>query len=524
MDKITILIVEDEFIVAMDLQAHLEALGYSVSGRVNSGEKAIHYVQETGVDLVLMDIMLKGKMDGIEAAAHIRSHFHIPVIYITANTNPHIFEQAKVTEPFGFIVKPFNERELQANIEMALYKHRMEARLRESEAKYRQVVENAHEIITVVQNGMIELINPAATAITGYSREELLNMRFIEFIHAEDRNFVMDRYRKRQQGEQVSEPYPVRIVHKTGVIRWLEARAMVLEWDGKPATLTFLSDMTARKQAEEELTLYKNHLEELVEQRTTELQQEINERKRLEAQLAQSQKMEALGQLAGGIAHDFNTILGIILGHGDMMRDDLPESDSLRENLEEIVAAGYRAKTLVRQLLDFARPSEDDRHQIRLASIVDDVVRLLRSSLPKTISIRQRIAAESSAVLANSTQMAQIIMNLGMNAGHAIGEHEGKIEIALENVDMDAVLADLQGVSPGAYVRLSISDTGGGMSHDVLEHIFEPFFTTKEVGKGTGLGLAIVHGIVKSHGGFITAESAPGKGTRFYVYLPTIGK
>jgi len=244
--------------------------------------------------------------------------------------------------------------------------------------------------------------------------------------------------------------------------------------------------------------------------------------KHLEAQLVQSQKMEAVGQLAGGIAHDFNTLLGIILGYGEMMRDDLVDGTVPQENLEEILKAGQRAKTLIRQLLDFARPSKNDRHRIELASIVDDVVRLLRSSLPKTISLRQRIEAESSVVRANSTQMAQIIMNLGMNAGHAIGEREGKIEIALEHVGVDAAVADLQGVRPGAYTRLSISDTGGGMSQDVQAHIFEPFFTTKEVGKGSGLGLAIVHGIVKSHAGFVTVKSEPGKGSGFQVYLPMI--
>ncbi|MCP4400353.1 MAG: PAS domain S-box protein [bacterium] len=522
MEKPTILIVEDEFIVAMDLQAHLEALGYSVSGSVNSGENSIQHVQKTGVDLVLMDIILTGKMDGIEAASQIRSRFHIPVIYITANTNPRIFEQARVTEPFGFIIKPFSEQELQANIEMALYKHRMEEKLRRNEEKYRQVVENANEGITVAQDGMLKYFNPKILEIAERSQAELASRPFSDFLPPEDRDVMMERHHKRLQGEPIPDVYSFKILHKDGRIKWLEVRAVAIEWEGKPAALTFLSDISERKQAEEELNTYKNHLEELVEERTAELQQEIAERKRLESQLVQSQKIDAIGQLAGGLAHDLNSLLGIILGHGDLMRDDLPENDFLRDSLEEIIEAGYRAKTLVRQLLDFARPSKNNRHQIQLAPIVDDVSRLLCSSLPKTISIRQRIEAGSSVVLANSTQIAQVIMNLGMNAGHAIGEREGKIEIALENVDIDAALADLKGGRQGRYIRLSISDTGGGMSHDVQEHMFEPFFTTKGVDKGSGLGLSIVHGIVKSHGGFVTAASEPGIGSTFQVYLPTI--
>ena len=271
----------------------------------------------------------------------------------------------------------------------------------------------------------------------------------------------------------------------------------------------------------EKLTEHRDHLEDMVARRTADLQQEINERKRLEAQLVQSQKMEAVGQLAGGIAHDFNTLLGIILGYGDMMRDNLVDESVLRENLEEIIKAGQRAKILVRQLLDFARPNPGDRRPIQLAPLVEDTLRLLRASLRSTIIIRQHIETASRLVPANSSQIEQVIMNLGMNAGDAIGEQGGAIDISLTDVEIDEDLAGTQAVQPGPYVQLCISDTGCGMRPDTLDHIFEPFFTTKEVGKGSGLGLAVVHGIVTSHEGFITVESTPGKGTRFHVYLPT---
>jgi len=249
---------------------------------------------------------------------------------------------------------------------------------------------------------------------------------------------------------------------------------------------------------------------------------DITQLKQLEEQLLQSQKMKAIGLLAGGIAHDFSTLLGIILGYGDMMRDDVPEGCLLRDNIEEIIKAGYRAKALVKQILDFARPSRKTRRPIRLDSIVEDSLQLLRSSLSTTITIRQHIEAKSNAVLVDPTQIAQVIMNLGMNAGDAMGEQAGEIEITLIEAEVDTELAELQAVSPGSYVKLSVSDTGCGMSPKILERIFEPFFTTKDVGKGSGLGLSVVHGIVKSHGGFITVESKPGKGSKFQVYLPII--
>jgi len=187
-------------------------------------------------------------------------------------------------------VKPFSERVLQANIEMALYKHRMEEQLRKSEEKYRQVVENANEIIAVTQGRMLKYCNLKTMEITGYSRAELDDKPFSEFIHSEDRDVVMERYRRRLQGEQIPAVYSFRFLHKEGHIIWFELRTVVIEWEGKPATLNFLSDITERKQAEEELTIYKNHLEELVEQRTTELQQEISERKQAEHALRESEK------------------------------------------------------------------------------------------------------------------------------------------------------------------------------------------------------------------------------------------
>jgi signal transduction histidine kinase len=249
---------------------------------------------------------------------------------------------------------------------------------------------------------------------------------------------------------------------------------------------------------------------------------DITQLKILKEQLLQSQKMQALGQLAGGIAHDFNTLLGIILGYGDMMRDDVPEDTLMWENLEGIIKAGYRAKTLVQQLLDFARPSRAGREPLRFVSLVDDSLQLLQSSLPANIRIHQRIEAASICVRVNSTQIMQVMMNLGINAADAIGEQEGEITILLEEIGIDEELARFHDVSAGRYVRLSVHDTGCGMKPETLEHIFEPFFTTKEVGKGFGLGLSVVHGIVRSHEGFITVESEPRKGSRFQVYLPAI--
>jgi PAS domain S-box-containing protein len=247
---------------------------------------------------------------------------------------------------------------------------------------------------------------------------------------------------------------------------------------------------------------------------------DITQIKQLEAQIRQSQKMEAVGLLAGGIAHDFNSLLGVILGYGDMMRDDIPASSPVRGNLEEIITAGKRSRDMVSQLMAFGRPSEEEPTPVQLAPLVEGEIRLLRASLPATIRIAPDIKVESARILANASQIRQVVMNLGINAGNAIGENHGVVQIGLAETGVDAGLAGVHGVEPGAYLQLTVSDNGRGMDEETMVHIFEPFFTSNVTSESSGLGLAIVHSNVKRHGGFVTVESEPGKGSSFHVYLP----
>ena len=247
---------------------------------------------------------------------------------------------------------------------------------------------------------------------------------------------------------------------------------------------------------------------------------DITQIKQLEGQIRQSQKMDAVGQLAGGIAHDFNSLLGVILGFGDMMRDDLPADDPLRESLEEIMVAGTRAKELVRGLMDFSRPASNGRKLLILAEVIEEPIRMLRASLPASILVNSNFGDCKGAIRANASQVGQVLINLGINAGDAIGDQTGEIDISLEQVSVDERQAMQNEVTKGDYLRLTVKDTGCGMSDETKTRIFEPFFTTKEIGKGTGLGLAVVHGIVKAHRGFVSVESCPGQGSSFHVYLP----
>jgi nitrogen-specific signal transduction histidine kinase/ActR/RegA family two-component response regulator len=255
------------------------------------------------------------------------------------------------------------------------------------------------------------------------------------------------------------------------------------------------------------------------------LAQDITEQTRLEGQLRQAQKMEAIGTLAGGIAHDFNNILSAIMGYTELSKFEALDGSPIMDKLNEILKASHRAKDMVKQILAFSRQNPQEHIPIQISPIVKEALKMLRGSLPTTIEIRQHMDNGIGIVKADATQIHQVLMNLSTNAAHAMNENGGILDISVTDVDVNRVEAARHAdLSQGPYVRLTVSDTGEGISKEVMERIFEPYFTTKEKGVGTGLGLAVTHGIVKGHGGAITLESKPGKGSTFNVYIPRIEK
>jgi signal transduction histidine kinase/ActR/RegA family two-component response regulator len=251
------------------------------------------------------------------------------------------------------------------------------------------------------------------------------------------------------------------------------------------------------------------------EARLHQAQQEVERR--------QVQKMEAIGTLAGGIAHDFNNILTAILGYTELTLHNLSDPTRVQQNLQHVLAAGRRAKELVQQILTFSRESEPERKPIHIHLVVQEALKLLRASLPTTITIRQDIDEHAGTVLANPTQIHQVLLNLCANAAHAMRDTGGVLEVGLHALEGDTALAaHSPAPHPGPYMRLTVRDSGHGMPPEILARIFEPFFTTKGSGQGTGMGLAVVHGIVTSHGGEITVESTPGQGTTFAIYFPRL--
>jgi signal transduction histidine kinase/ActR/RegA family two-component response regulator len=253
------------------------------------------------------------------------------------------------------------------------------------------------------------------------------------------------------------------------------------------------------------------------------LEHREKEKQQLEMQLRQTQKMEAIGTLAGGIAHDFNNILGIISGYTELATLDAAEGSRSQKCLKEIFTAGQRARDLVQQILTFSRQGTHEPKPLQIGFAVKEVMKMLRATLPTTIEVKYTVPTKLPAVIADPTQIHQVVMNLCTNASHAMRQNGGRLEVILEEVMVDEVLAGLiTDLMPGHYQRLRVRDTGHGMPPEIVERIFDPFFSTKEPGEGTGLGLSVVHGIVKKCGGGIEVTSVPGEGTTFDVYLPSL--
>lgn len=336
----------------------------------------------------------------------------------------------------------------------------------------------------------------------GYTDVEISDARkeWESRIHPEDLELTVAIIEKSIQEKNKKFHVEFRLRKKNGSYIWVLAQGSVFEdKNGEPARIVGSHiDITAQKQV-------------------------ANEKKELENRLQQAQKMEAIGTLAGGIAHDFNNLLGVILGYAELAKEDAPPGTDIEQDLEEILGAANRAKDLVKQILAFSRQSQVELLQIKIQPLIKESLRMLRSSLPTTISITEDIDPRCGTILADPSQVNQIFMNLCTNAYHAMETTGGTLSVALKTTiikpDDKIVLVHL---TPGEYVHFTVTDTGIGMSSDVLEKIFDPYFTTKEVGKGTGMGLAIIHGIMKDRGGAITVESQLDKGSTFHVYFPVV--
>jgi PAS domain S-box-containing protein len=383
-------------------------------------------------------------------------------------------------------------------------------KLKESKERYRLLADHITDVIWILDLAELKFlyVSPSVEAMQGYTPEEIMNLNLNDYLTPGSLDLAMAAIAEELALEEVETADPLRSrtlevegYHKDGTTFWLEVTAKFLRDDaGKPTSILGVSrDISERRRAEKE-------------------------KKKLEGQLQQAHKLEAVGTLAGGIAHDFNNILSAVIGYTEMALFEVDEKSMLQENLQEVLKAANRAKDLVKQILAFSRQADQEKKPVQVKLIVKEAIRLLRASLPTTIDIHQHLQSDA-AVLADPTQIHQVLMNLCTNSDHAMRDRGGRLEVHLNNVELDVGFADFNpDMTPGSYLCLTVSDTGHGMTPDVKARIFEPFFTTKERDKGTGMGLAVVHGIITSHGGTITVHSEPGEGSTFKIFIPIIQK
>jgi PAS domain S-box-containing protein len=368
-----------------------------------------------------------------------------------------------------------------------------EAALRESEAKYRSMMEAfADPLYICSPDFTVEYMNPAMIRRTG---RDATGERCHHAVHGLDRRCQWCAFDRVSQGEKVEMNVKSPFDQKNYRITHMPIRNQ----DGTISKMTIFRDITDYMQA-------------------------VSEKEKAQTQLMQAQKMDSIGNLAGGIAHDFNNLLSSIIGFTELAMDEAPKGTTLEDSLREVYSAGRRAKDLVKQILAFARQSEEKKNPIQPGMIVKEVLKLIRSAIPATIEIRQKIASDS-LIMGNATQIHQVLMNLCTNAAHAMEDSGGVLEVSLKDVVVgkgDSL--NKIGMHRGDYVEITVSDTGVGIAPEIIGSIFDPYFTTKNSGEGTGMGLALVHGIIESCGGKVFVDSRLGEGTEFKIYLPVTAK
>lgn len=490
-----ILVVEDEGIIAADIQSRLERLGYKVPAIARTGEEALHFARSMPFDLVLMDIRLKGDMDGIATAQAMKTELEVPVVYITAHADEETINRATDTEPFGYILKPIRDSELRSAVQISIHKHEMERRLRDSEAWLATTLRSIGEgMVATNTRGEVVFMNPVAEHLTGCTAADAHLRPLMDVLILQDES----------TGDPAENPVVDVLAGQKTVLPGRAERAYTLSSrTGEAATI--------------EMACFENRADELLG--AVLVLRDIGPRRDLERRVMQSERMEAVANLAAGLAHDFNNQLTVIMGCADEL-SELLDGDT-RDRAVEIKHAGSLAASLTNQLLTLSRHQSRRPEPMDLNSLVVEMQPALSCALGKTRVLTTSLAANLGRVRGDRNQLKQVVLNLALNARDAMPTG-GELRVETANFDIAPGSPKAEIFPPGAYVRLLVSDSGEGIDPDTLSRIFEPFFTTKKPGFGTGLGLSMVHSIILQSGGQITARSELGLGTAFEILLPRL--
>lgn len=520
MEEAKILIIEDEAIVAEDLEMAITDIGYEVVGRADSADDAIKKAFELKPDLVLMDIVLKGEKNGIDASHEIKEKMDIPVIFLTAYSDNDLIDRAKSSEPYAYLVKPFQGKQLLAAIEMALYRSRMEKRLKESEEWLATTLMGIGDaVIATDREGYVKFMNPVAEGLTGYLQEDAIGKSL------KDVFVIID--------EDAGEPVPdvVTAVLSGGTAVAMTNHTILIARDGVNVPISengapirdssgeitgvvlVFRDVTENREFAARTMRLNEELEERVKRRTLELDHAYEHLNIAMKQMYHAQKMESIGVLAGGIAHDFESLLTVVLGNLSVAKEVVDEDRELFRMLAEMEKASLHAKDLTRQLLTFSGGETIVKETVDLAKLLQESTTLAGTGANTTCEFE--MPDDLWHVDADPAQIADAVGRIITNADQAM-PNGGTIRVTCDNVTIG--IAQVMPLEVGDYVKISIEDMGVGIPDENNCWIFDPFFTTKP--DEHGFGLATAYAIVKGHGGHIAVKSDVGIRTVFCIYLP----
>jgi len=487
MEETRILVVEDEAITSMDIKNRLEKLKYNVVGTAFTGEEAIENAGKLKPDLILMDIILKGNMDGTTAAQTISQLYGIPIIYLTAYNDADTFNRAKLCIPYGYIAKPFETRTLQIAIEMAVYKREMEDKLALSEKRNQLLMENAScGFIVHDLHGIVYDTNKVGEKILGANKSGILNKDFRNFVVPDEQEYVAVQLNKLHIEKKI-DPVVVHILQPSGEIREVELSGVCVTLNSKDIILSVINDIT-------EITKIRN-------------------------QTLLADKLASVGTLAVGIIHEINNPLNSITANLEFIREKIkkiPETDTLTHKLlfdlgeiiDESMEGTSQISKIVKYLKGFSRIDEKNLVSMDIHHEIKSALNIAKPQLQK-IKIETNFNENIPLILTQTNKLQQVFLNLIMNAAQAFPQTRDQDNIIKILTEMDK-----------NKIKISFIDNGTGIERGSLKKIFEPFFTTKPAGIGTGLGLSICYDIIHAMGGNITVNSILNVGTYFTIYLP----
>ena len=478
-----ILIVEDEGLIAADIQKRLERLGYSVPVIAHSGEEAIRSARSTPFDLVLMDIRIQGDLDGIDAAQEMKA-LDMPVVYVTAYADQETVNRAKLTEPFGYILKPITDGDLRSTVQISLYKHEMERRLRTSEAWLSTTLRSVGDgIIATNTDGEVVFVNPVAEGLTSWTAADAhgrMLMEVLELCAEATRRPAKNPILDLSPGETRN----YSLISKAGLVTTVEVEC----FENRSADQVLGAIVAVR---------------------------DITRRQEVEGRLMQSERMEAIANMAGGLAHDFNNQLTVILGYAHELAARL--SGEEQGQALRIQHAASAANAVTGQLLTLSRRDGTRIEVLNVNEVICELQPLISQSLGKNRTLTTNLGSPLGYIRCDRNQLKQVLLNLALRARDAMPAGGSlRVESSTTEIDPDSPEAQLQ--RPGQYVRLRVVDSGIGMDRSTLARIFEPSFTA-----ATGLGLSLAHSIVVQNGGYVTATSDLSRGTSFEILMPCIG-